>query len=74
MADEMADGQDGDTGEAVTGELVSLDLGLSARIAALHCALEAVKLMPSGIGDPAEVVLGTADRFHAWLTQDSESA
>lgn len=74
MADEMADGQDGDTGEAVAGELISLDLGLSARIAALHGAIEVVQLMPPTRDDPTEVVLGTADRFHAWLTQDSESA
>lgn len=74
MADEMGDGQGDNTGEAATGELVSLDLGLSARHSALHCALEVVKLMPSGIGDPAEVVLGTADRFHAWLTQDNPAA
>lgn len=72
MVDEMADGQDGDTGEAVAGELIqAFDPIFSARHSALHCALEVVKLMPSGIGDPAEVVLGTADRFFAWLTQDN---
>ena len=61
-------------GEAVAGELISLDLGLSARIAALHGAIETVKLMPSTRDDPAEVVLGTADRFHAWITQDDTAA
>lgn len=68
----MADGQDGDTGEPVTGELIqAFDLTLSARIAALHGAIEVVQLMPTTRDDPAEVVLGTADRFHAWLTQDN---
>lgn len=61
-------------GEAVAGELISLDLGLSARIAALRGTIEAVKLMPPTRDDPAEVVLGTADRFHTWITQDDPAA